>query len=385
MLRLDALLWINLLTQAYWLLSFGYLLLFAALGYFWLRKEQESVPLSPLPPLSLVIAIRNEAANLPALFQHLHQLSYPSLEVLLVDDHSEDESMQLLHQAIHDALVAGKDWRLLQATGQGKKAAISTALAVAKGEIIVTTDADCSFGTDWLERLTAPFTDEKTQLVAGPVMTSPHANYIFNAFQQVEWTSILLITRLSFSIGTPFMCSAANMAYRKSAFARINGYEGNGQFLSGDDEFLLKKIIHTYGQDAVKYKHQSQLLVTTQPQANWTAFLSQRARWASKWRRHDFGHVLIAAMPSFLLLLYLLSPLLLFLGKMGVLTFGGLWVLKILSEYWVVAAVLRSFNIRLTLVQMAVSSCMHPFYALATALALSQKNWEWKGRKQLPL
>ncbi|MDP2187714.1 MAG: glycosyltransferase [Sphingobacteriaceae bacterium] len=385
MLKLDALLWINLLTQAYWLLSFGYLLLFATLGYYWLRKEQDYAPLSPLPPLSLVIAIRNEAANLPALFQHLHQLSYPSLEVLLVDDHSEDESLQLLQQAVQDALVAGKDWRLLQATGQGKKAAISTALAVAKGEIIVTTDADCSFGTDWLERLTAPFTNDKIQLSAGPVMSAPLPEYVLNTFQQVDWASILLVTRLSFSIGSPFMCNAANMAYRKSAFEQVNGYHGNNHFLSGDDEFLLKKIISTYGKASAKYSHQPQLLVRTQPQKSWAEFLSQRARWASKWRSHDFKHVLVAAMPSFVLLLYLLSPFLLLLGKAGGLAFAGLWVMKIVSEYWVVAAVMRSFGIRFNLAQMIIASCMHPFYALATALTIGQKNWEWKGRKQASL
>lgn len=382
MLKLDALLWIELITNGYWLFSFGYLLLFASFGYFWLKKE-EIAPTTSLPQLSLVIAVRNEEANLPALFRQLQQLSYPALEILLVDDHSEDGSLLLLRRAVQEAQAAGKDWQLLQSTGQGKKDAISTALAVAKGSIIVTTDADCSFGSDWLERLTAPFADEKIQLVAGPVMSLPLPKYVFNTFQQVDWASILLVTRTSFSLGAPFMCNAANMTYRKSTFEKVKGYHGNSQLLSGDDEFLLKKIIGVYGKSAVKYVHQPELLVRTLPQTSWQSFLSQRARWASKWRQHDLGHVLIAAMPSLWLLLYLLSPALLFLGKTGALTFAGLWVMKIASEYWVVSAVFRSFNMRLTLAQMIISSCIHPFYALATVLTIRSKNWEWKGRKQV--
>ncbi len=384
MLKLDMLLWMDLVITGYWLLSVGYLALFAAMGYFWLRKEKEIMQIVPQPHISLVIAIRNEAANLPALFRHLHQLSYPKVEVLLVNDHSEDESLQRLQQAVQEALAAGKDWQLLASTGIGKKAAISTALAVAKGEIIVTTDADCTFGKDWLEKLTAAFADENTQLVAGPVMTSTHPLYFFNAFQQVEWTSILLVTRLGFSIGLPFMCSAANMAYRKSAFDQVNGYVGNGQFLSGDDEFLLKKINEAYGKEAVQYVHKPQLLVTTKPQESWNAFLSQRARWASKWRRHDLGHLFVAAFPFLMLLCFLLSPSLLFLGSEAQLAFAGLWVIKILSEYLVVSKVLHQFSIKLSLAGMAVSSFIHPLYALATSLNMVNQNWEWKGRQQQP-
>ena len=382
MLQLHALLWVDLVTNAYWALGLGYVVLFLAFAYFWFGKKEAVGMLESLPQVSLVIAIRNEQTNLAALFAHLRQLNYPALEVLLVDDQSEDESLALMQQAAVQAQAVGGHWRVLQSVGSGKKAAISTALAVAKGELIVTTDADCGFSPEWIDLLVAPFSDQNIQLVAGPVMTTAHPNYFFSAFQQVEWTSILLVTRLSFSTGIPFMCSAANMTYRKSAFEQVNGYAGNGQFLSGDDEFLLKKILHTYGKTAVKYLHQPQLLVTTQPQSNWTSFLAQRARWASKWRRHDLGHLIIAALPALLLLLFLVSPLLLLLGKPGLQVFLGLWALKISIEYLVVASVLKRFNVPLSLLAMAATSCSHPFYALATALTMGNKNWKWKGRSQ---
>jgi poly-beta-1,6-N-acetyl-D-glucosamine synthase len=382
MLKLDALLWIDLVTNGYWLLSFGYLVLFPSLGYFWFKKEKETDLPTPLPPLSLVVAIRNEAANLPALFAQISQLTYPSLEVLFVNDNSEDSSPQMLKQTVDEAQALGKDWKLLHSQGQGKKAAISTALTVAKGTLIATTDADCAFGANWLERLAAPFSDDKIQMVAGPVMINPHPNYIFSTFQQVESVSILLVTRFCFSLDIPLMCSASNMAYRKSAFEQVNGYVGNLQFLSGDDEFLLKKVAGAFGNNSVKYLHQPELFVTTAPQSSWSSFISQRARWASKWRLHDFGHMLIAALSGLMLLLYMLSPALLFLGKAGWQAFTGLWILKILAEFWVVAGVLKQFKIPLTLGQMIIASFIHPFYAFATAMSISSNGWEWKGRKQ---
>lgn len=382
MLQLHVLLQVNLVTNAYWALGLGYVALFLAFAYFWFGKKEAVGPLKSLPKVSLIIAIRNEQAHLAALFAHLRQLNYPALEVLLVDDESEDESLALMQQMAEEAQAVGSHWRVVQSVGSGKKAAISTALSIAKGELIVTTDADCGFTPDWIGQLVAPFSDQKIQLVAGPVMTTAHPNYFFSAFQQVEWASILLVTRLSFSTGIPFMCSAANMAYRKSAFEQVNGYAGNHEFLSGDDEFLLKKILRTFGKSAAKYLHQPQLLVTTQPQSSWSSFLAQRARWASKWRKHDLGHLVIAALPALLLLLFLVSPFLLLFGKPGIQAFLGLWAIKIGIEYLVVANVLKRFNIPLSLLAMVATSCTHPFYALATALTMRSKSWKWKGRRQ---
>jgi len=382
MVQLLPLSWVEIVLALYWTLSVGYLLLFAAFAYFWFgTKEKIGVP-KVLPGVSLVIAIRNEQANLAALFAQLNQLNYPQLEVLLVDDQSEDGSVALLQQAAEQAQAAGRHWQVLQSTGSGKKAAISTALAVARGELIVTTDADCGFSPDWISGLIAPFYDQNIQLVAGPVMTTPHPHYYFSAFQQVEWSSILLVTHMSFRTGVPFMCSAANMAYRKAAFEAVNGYTGNGQYLSGDDEFLLKKITKKYGKTAFRYLNSQKLLVRTMPQPHWKAYLTQRARWASKWRLHNLGHILLALVPFALQLSFLASPFLLWLGTAGALTFVLLWACKWVAEYLVVRPILRSFGYGLTLSGSLFTCVIHPIYAMATAIWTLSGRWEWKGRKQ---
>jgi hypothetical protein len=45
----------------------------------------------------------------------------------------------------------------------------------------------------------------------------------------------------SFGIGKGFMCNGANLAYKKSLFQELNGFQGNDTIASGDDVFLLQK------------------------------------------------------------------------------------------------------------------------------------------------
>ena len=60
---------------------------------------------------------------------------------------------------------------------QGKKAAITKGISMAKGELIVTTDADCIMGKDWLKAITAHFENPKIQLVTGPVSYNRKSNW----------------------------------------------------------------------------------------------------------------------------------------------------------------------------------------------------------------
>src|SRR5690606_11701449 len=90
-----------------------------------------------------------------------------------------------------------------------------------------------------------------------------------------------------FSRGQALLCSGANLAYRKSAFEGVEGYSGNENYASGDDEFLLKKVIQEYGKNAVHYLHGVEVLVMTKPLKSWDELVWQRVRWASKWRAHQ--------------------------------------------------------------------------------------------------
>lgn len=353
-----------------------YFLLLSELAKFWPESSSETKPVQTFPKVSILIPCRNEAENIPRLAAALKRIHYPDLELILVDDSSEDDTVELI-------VVAGiSDQRivLLRSPGEGKKVALEFAIDQAKSEIILCSDADCLFPRNWVEGMISPFENIETQLVAGPVMVTGNGKFS-GAFQQADWTSILLMTAYFFSKNKPLMCSGANLAYRKSAFLKVRGYEGNRDFSSGDDEFLLKKISKTFGVKSCVYLPFVENLVQTKPELNWRSLINQRVRWAGKWKAHrSFSHAVSAIFSFLVQLVWLGSFGLLGLGSVGILIFGLVWASKVQSEKRSLGKVLRSLGIQYRKTNFLLTSFLHPIYVLAVGLGAIVGNFTWKGR-----
>ena len=323
---------------------------------------------------------RNEKENIPQIFKSILTLRYSSFEVIFIDDHSQDEGVHLLESLIQKSSDSQIAISIIPNKGIGKKAAIETGVRIAEGEIIFTTDADCVLPKNWIDNKLQCFEDTKVQMVAGPVMTIDKKGFFYK-FQQIEWASILLVTKGGFQLESPLMCSAANMAYRKSAFDDVGGYKGNDHVLTGDDEFLLKKIIKRYGSEAAIYQNSHQDLVFTQPQDTWEKLLVQRGRWASKWRMHgNMSHLLSAMAPVFLQLVFLSSWILLFQGKLSLSGFLLLWTFKMVSERFALGKVLSDLHIYPHFTYYLLTSFLHPFFVLLTVIFTFFGPGKWKGR-----
>src|SRR5690606_8705269 len=94
--------------------------------------------------ISIVVAVRNEEKNIASLLESLIKQDYPKhqYEVILVDDHSTDGTIELLKNLSSPPL----NLIILQLPVgvTSKKSAISSGINTASGELIVTTDADCT-------------------------------------------------------------------------------------------------------------------------------------------------------------------------------------------------------------------------------------------------
>jgi glycosyltransferase involved in cell wall biosynthesis len=115
------------------------------------------------PTVSIVIAARNEEASIGGKLDNLAALDYPAdrLEVLIASDGSEDGTNELVAARAHDRL------RLLALPRGGKAATLNAAVAQARGEVLVFSDANSMFAPDALRRLVAPFADPEVGGVAG--------------------------------------------------------------------------------------------------------------------------------------------------------------------------------------------------------------------------
>jgi cellulose synthase/poly-beta-1,6-N-acetylglucosamine synthase-like glycosyltransferase len=348
------------------------------LGKMWKQKPNEFAEKKGSELVTVLIPFRNEGANIPVIFHQITSLSYRPLQVVWINDHSDDGGRKLLEALIRNHDEELLDFVLADNEGEGKKAALKTGIDNAFGSIVMTTDADCFLPTDWVEVMLKPFADDKTKMVAGPILTKGNDGF-FQNFQQIEWASILLVTKAGFYLQSPIMCSAANMAYRKSAFLEVDGYQGNENLLSGDDEFLLKKMVKKFGPESIVYQKEN--LVYTQPQTTWKNLFYQRFRWASKWKAHQsLTHTFASVLPVAVQIFFLGSLSLLFAGNPGMLVFAAVWILKIYFENLTLGNVLRGYGVRPHFIWFLSTGIFHPIYVLICGIGALFVKFEWKGR-----
>jgi glycosyltransferase involved in cell wall biosynthesis len=117
--------------------------------------------------VSLVIPLFNEAESLPELHAWIvrvckqEQLSY---EILLLDDGSTDESWNIIQSLRNDdPNVRGFRFR----TNYGKSAALNVGFAEARGEVVITMDADLQDSPDEIPGLRSIILNEGYHVVSG--------------------------------------------------------------------------------------------------------------------------------------------------------------------------------------------------------------------------
>lgn len=336
----------------------------------------EAVPYRPddsvHPKVSILVPFRNEAAALPGLIDALHHLDYPSgsLEVLMVDDHSEDESA---------AIVRSSGFRLvsLPVGCEGKKRALDFGIQQATGELILATDADCRPGPQWVLAITGHFADDQVQMVLGPVRLQAHS--WFGRWQAMEFGVLQAVTAASVELGSPVMANGANLCYRRSVYSAVGGYADNFHVASGDDQFLLQKISDTFP-GSVRYAAAAEAMVTTFPTKSVGAFINQRIRWASKWK-HDWhwpGSLAAPLVVFFQFFSWMLLPYAVVSGQWWLLL---LWIARCLADFSLVRSAGRFYNCPVRITDFLALELILPVYMLITGLASMVWRGSWKGRE----
>ncbi len=338
--------------------------------------ENPRKKLTLVPKITVIIPFRNEAANLPAVVESLAEQDYPrdKLEIIFADDHSGDGS---------DAVLAGLtdklNFRFIKISEIGKKKAIEKAVENAGGEIIVITDADCRHPKTWLTSLIGTFESE-TGFVAGAVMFDSGGD-VFGELQKLEFAGIVIASAGLISGGTPFTCSAANIAFRKEAFIEVKGYSGNEEIPSGDDEFLMQKI--AYRSDwKVNYAAGKDTIVRTRSNTGIADFFNQRSRWASKGFRYINSAITVQLALIFLFFLTIIIDFSLTgYGLMFLTTALSAFAIKVIADYSALLAGKRALFDGLSLKYFLPAEILHIPYIIIVSLIGTFGGYKWKSRE----
>lgn len=206
----------------------------------------------PWPPVSVIVAARDEAAGIEAAMRSLLALDYPALELIAVDDRSSDGTGAILdrlaaldapHRPILRALHVGE----LPPGWLGKNHALALGARAAAGELLLFTDADVEFAPDALRTAVAIVEAEALDhLALGPGLRLPGAWIAACVAYFARQFTLFLRPWRARDPGSPaYIGVGAFNLVRAAAYRSVGGHERIA--LRPDDDVKLGKLIKRAG------------------------------------------------------------------------------------------------------------------------------------------
>lgn len=370
----DLLLYLFLVLSSFYFVFLGKI-------YAGFKKLRKHAGAGVQPTVTVIIPYRNELAVIEQSFRSIIGQDYPKekLQIIFVNDQSDDGSSDLLQK-----LKGEHEVLLLDAPEDGsinahKKRAVLFGMSHATGDIIITTDADCTHTSGWISAMIERF-DEKTAMVSGPVLFD-HGDGLFGKMQTLEFAGLVLSGAGLIGNGTPVICNAANLAYRRRVFDEVGGFNDMMHVSSGDDELLMQKIA-AQGKYDIRFCTATEAVVKTRPNANLKEFYRQRKRWASKSLHYQDKGLILQLVLIFLFYVSLA------LVPFGVLThqvwlYAAVYAIagKWLMEYLVLRQGIPLLYPRLDFLTFFIAQIVHIPYIIISAISGALGNYQWKERR----
>ncbi|MBI9034475.1 MAG: glycosyltransferase [Bacteroidales bacterium] len=363
-------------------LSLIYTAIIGCLSIGWFKLTQVSFDEQlPHTKLSLLVPVKNENENIKDLIHWLSELDYPQdlLEILIIDDDSTDDSLKNLQRLTsninHITIISNRN-------NAGKKNALTFGVGMASGELIVTTDADCFSNRKWLKSIAAFYEKYHPKFISGPVKISPYQS-LLSRFQALEFASLIGSGAGAIGLNKPIMCNGANLAYEKKAFIETGGYDGNANYSSGDDVFLMWKMQKHFGDHAVQFLKCQDAIIHTKAVSTFRQFLNQRIRWVSKSKAYTDWATIAVAIIVLLFNLSLFAGLFLsFIVPNLYIPVAMAWLVKLIVDLPLLIGITK-FNKQTNLLYTYLPiQLLTVTYTLVFGVIGQFSSFTWKGNKQ---
>src|ERR1035437_8188800 len=260
-----------------------------------------NISADPATFVSIVVACRNEQKNLPALLNSIALQNYPEylFEVIIVNDRSTDNTFE-----IAAGFTGISNIHTLNNKGEGKKHALRTGIKSTKGNLIITTDADCRKGKNWIRTIEAYF------------------NHSGNLHDEIN---------------------------------------------SGDDIFLLHSIKKENG-SKILWLESPDTLVTTASSSTFRSFVKQRGRWISKGKAYKDNHTIVLGIVTFVTISMLMAYLFASLIYPDLIwVFILMLILKSVPDFLILQNTCKRYSKRNLMRWFLPAQLIYPFYLLSVA------------------
>ncbi|MEM3454993.1 MAG: glycosyltransferase [Candidatus Micrarchaeia archaeon] len=242
------------------------------------KKVRESAKRTKYEPtVSFIIPAYNEEETILDTIKSVLESDYPQdkIEIIVVNDGSTDRTAEVV-KTIKDKRV-----KLINKKNSGKADSLNKGIEKAKGEIIVTLDADSYIEKDSLRKMISYFKDD-VAAVTSAVKVKERENMTFlEKLQRLEYLFTIFNRRLFAMINGVYVTPGPFSAFRREIFDIVGGFDPNN--IMEDQEIALRI-------QAANYKIESCMdaVVYTDVPKDFSSFMKQRERW----HRGGFRNVL---------------------------------------------------------------------------------------------
>ncbi|MGC4100486.1 glycosyltransferase [Ferruginibacter sp.] len=299
-------------------LSVGRMTIMALLATIQMNREKRRASLTPpvvptsFPKVSIIVPAYNEQVNIERTINNLLQQTYPSLQIIFVDDGSKDNTFKIVSEAFDDVPNVQAHTK----PNGGKASALNYGINLADTEFVVCIDADTQLKPDAVMQLMQQFTSEKVGAVAGNVKVGNEINLI-TRWQSIEYTTSQNFDRRAFDLlNCITVVPGAIGAFRRDAVIRSGGFTSDT--LAEDCDLTMRLHRNNY-----EVRNCNEALSYTEAPESMKQFMKQRFRWSFGvmqcfWKHRDavfnpkYKNLGMVALPNILvfqMILPFLAPL----------------------------------------------------------------------------
>lgn len=325
---------------------------------------------------SIIVPVRNEEKNIKTILNCLIQqtIDNKNYEIIVSNDHSADNTIDIATSFSNRNIQIVS----LNKGSTGKKAAIHNAIKKSKAKLIITLDADCFVGKNWLSVILNYYNKTNAEMIVAPVVMK--AKSVFGKMQKIEFMSLIASTVGAIGINKAIMCNGANLIFKKQLYFDYYNL-GQTSYESGDDMALMlyakknkaNKIVFLKSINAIAY---------TKAKESLNKFVQQRKRWVSKSKSYKDFDVIFVAVIVFLTTLIQVTSLVLSsinIKYLGV--FLLIFLMKAIVDYLLVNSVSIFFSKRINIFMFLFIQMCYFFYVIIISILGLSSKYVWKGRK----
>ena len=295
-------------------------------------------------PISVIICAKNESNNLKKYLPSIAAQNYPNFEIILVDDGSDDDSLITMNDFKENFGTKEKNISVIsipKENASGKKSALTLGIQNTSFNHLLLTDADCKPATpNWITLMSSSFVVSKS-IVLGYGAYEKVGNSFLNKLIRFE-TLLTALQYFSYSMaGLTYMGVGRNLAYLKTEFRKIDGFNLHKNIASGDDDLFINTLANT-NNTSVCFDPES--FTISKPKLTFRAWIQQKRRHLTTAYSYKKLHQFLLGLFYLTQLLFWILPIVLILLKFNLWMIGSVMVLRFIIWYLIIAKAAKKLN-----------------------------------------